>query len=117
MSTGFIRVKRKNFYLDDKKIMLFGYGIGSWLNLEHFMIGLPGTDSQIRTAIISAYGIKNAVKFWRKFYKSFIDEDDFKFLKKIGINTLRIPFNYRLFEDDQNPYSYKKEGFNEIDRI
>ena len=117
MSTGFIRVKRKNFYLDDKKIMLFGYGIGSWLNLEHFMIGLPGTDLQIRTAIISAYGKENAVKFWKKFYKSFIDEDDFKFLKKIGINTLRIPFNYRLFEDDQNPYSYKKEGFNEIDRI
>ena len=117
MSNDFIKVKGRNFYFNDKKIMLFGYGIGSWLNLEHFMIGLPGTDSQIRSAFINAYGKENAVKFWRKFYKSFINEDDFNFFKRIGINTLRIPFNYRLFEDDQNPYFYKKEGFKEVDRI
>lgn len=117
MSDGFIRVKGSNFYLNDKKIMLFGYGIGTWLNLEHFMIGLPGTDSQLRTAIINAFGKENALKFWRKFYKVFVDDADFKFLKHLGINALRIPFNYRLIEDDQNPYSYKDDGFNEIDRI
>ena len=117
MSSGFIEVKGRNFYLNDKKIMLYGYGIGTWLNLEHFMIGLPGTDSQIRAAIVNAYGKENAGKFWRKFYKSFIDEADFKFLKSLGINTLRIPFNYRLFENDQNPYVYMDAGFKEIDRI
>ena len=117
MSNDFLRVKGRNFYLNDKKIMLYGYGIGTWLNLEHFMIGLPGTDSQIRSAIANTYGKENARKFWRKFYKSFIDEADFKFLKSLGINTLRIPFNYRLFENDQNPYFYMDEGFKEIDRI
>ena len=117
MRDGFIQVNGTNFYLDDERIMLCGYGVGSWLNLEHFMIGLPGTDSQMRTAIIDTYGKENACKLWRKFYKSFIDEADFKFLKRLGINTLRIPFNYRLFENDQNPYSYVEEGFVEIDRI
>ncbi len=117
MSDSFIRVKGKYFYLSDERIMLYGYGIGTWLNLEHFMIGLPGTDSQMRTAIVNAYGKEQADKFWRKFYKSFINEADFKFLKNLGINTLRIPFNYRLFENDQNPYLYIEEGFKEIDRI
>ena len=87
MSDDFIKVKGKYFYLNDKKIMLYGYGIGTWLNLEHFMIGIPGTDSQIRAAIIDAYGKNNADKFWSHFYKVMVAEDDFKFLKKLGINT------------------------------
>jgi len=117
MSDGFIRVKGKDFCLNDKKIILRGYGIGTWLNLEHFMIGIPGTDSQIRTAIANAYGKKKAKEFWKKFYKSMVDESDFEFLNGLGINTIRIPFNYRLFENDQEPYSYMEEGFEEIDRV
>jgi len=117
MSDGFLKVKDRDFHLNGEKIVLCGYGIGGWLNLEHFMIGIPGTDLQIRTAIINAYGKKNAEKFWKKYYKSMINKNDFEFLKKLGINTLRIAFNYRLFENDQEPYIYTEEGFIEIDRI
>jgi len=117
MSNGFLRVMDRDFYLNGEKIILRGYGIGTWLNLEHFMLGIPGTDSQIRTAIANAYGENKAEEFWQKFYKSMIDENDFEFLKSLGINTLRIPFNYRLIENDQKPYSYMEEGFKEIDRI
>ena len=117
MSYSFLRVKDRNFYLNEEKIVLRGYGIGSWLNLEHFMIGIPGTDSQIHTAIANAYGKEKANRFWQFFYESMINEDDFKFLKSLGINAVRIPFNYRLFENDQKPYSYMEQGFKEIDRI
>ncbi len=117
MGNNFLRVKDKDFVLNGEKIILYGYGIGSWLNLEHFMMGIPGTDLQIRTAIINEYGKEKAEQFWRKFYQSIINEEDFEFLKSLGINTLRVPFNYRLFEDDQKPYSYMEEGFKEIDRI
>ncbi len=117
MSDGFLTVMGRDFYLNGEKIILRGYGIGTWLNLEHFMLGIPGTDSQIRNAIINTYGKDKAEKFWQKFYKSMIDENDFEFLKSLGINTLRIPFNYRLFENDQKPYSYMEEGFREIDRV
>jgi endoglucanase len=117
MSDDFLRVKDRDFYLNGEKIILRGYGIGTWLNLEHFMLGIPGTDSQIRNAIVNAYGKERAEKFWQKFYKSMIDENDFEFLKSLGINAIRIPFNYRLFENDQKPYSYMEEGFREIDRV
>jgi len=96
----------RDFYRDDEKIILRGYGIGSWLNLEHFMLGIPGTDSQMRAAIANAYGEDKARQFWHKFYKSMVDKSDFEFLKSLGINAIRIPFNYRLFENDQKPYSY-----------
>ncbi len=116
MSIDFVRTENNHFYAGDKKIIFRGYGIGTWLNLEHFMIGLPGTDSQIRQAIIDAYGKENADRFWKQFYRSFLDEEDFKFLKSIGVNAIRIPFNYHLFENDQNPYAYDESGFAEIDR-
>jgi endoglucanase len=117
LNTDFVRAKRGHFYIDDKKIILRGYGFGTWLNLEHFMIGLPGTDTQIRQAIIDTYGKENAVRFWKIFYRSFIEEEDFKFLKSLGINAVRIPFNYHLFENDQNPYVYDESVFKEIDRV
>ncbi|MFA5239391.1 MAG: cellulase family glycosylhydrolase [Phycisphaerae bacterium] len=116
MSNGFLRVNGKDFYRDDEKIILRGYGIGSWLNLEHFMLGIPGTDSQMRTAIANAYGKDNAKKFWQKFYTSMVDKSDFQFMKSLGVNAVRIAFNYRLFENDQKPYSYTEEGFEQIDR-
>jgi len=117
MTSGFLRVKDQDFYLNDEKIVLRGYGLGALLNLEHFMIGIPGTDFQIRTAIINAYGKEKAGQFWEKYYRVMLNEKDFEFLKGLDINALRIPFNYRLFEDDQNPYFYKEEGFKEFDRI
>ena len=33
------------------------------------------------------------------------------------MNTIRLPFNYRLFESDQNPYKYDSKGFIQIDRL
>jgi endoglucanase len=117
MNQGFLRVKGQDFDLDGEKIILRGYGLGSLLNLEHFMLGMPGTDAQIRSAIIQAYGEENAKRFWTAYYRAMIDEADFEFLKQLGVNSLRVSFNFRLFEDDQNPYEYHQDGFAEIDRI
>jgi aryl-phospho-beta-D-glucosidase BglC (GH1 family) len=33
------------------------------------------------------------------------------------LNCIRIPFNYRHFEDDLNPGVYKASGFKTLDRI
>lgn len=117
MSNGFLKVKDRDFYLNDEKIILRGYGLGALLNLEHFMIGIPGTDAQIRQSIVNAYGKEQADQFWEKYYQSMLAEKDFDFLKGLGVNVLRIPFNYRLFEDDQNSYVYKEAGFEALDRI
>jgi endoglucanase len=117
MNQGFLQVKGQDFHFDGEKVILRGYGLGPLLNLEHFMLGMPGTDAQIRSAIIQAYGEEKAQQFWRAYYQAMIDEADFEFLKQLGVNSLRVSFNYRLFEDDQNPYEYLQDGFTEIDRI
>jgi endoglucanase len=117
MKNDFLRVKDRDFYMGEEKVILRGYGLGSLLNLEHFMISIPGTDFQIRSAITNAFGRKKADQFWGRYYRAMINEADFKYFKQLGINAIRIPFNYRLFENDQNPYIYIETGFSEIDRI
>jgi len=117
MNKDFLHVRGSDFYFGDEKVMLRGYGLGPLLNIEHFMLGLPGTDAQIRSAVTQAYGEEKAKQFWNAYYRAMIAEADFEFLKQLGVNSLRVSFSYRLFEDDQNPYIYHEDGFEEIDRI
>ena len=42
-------------------------------------------------------------------------EETYKELAEMGFNSVRFLFNYNLFEDDNNPYKYKKDGFEWID--
>ena len=81
------------------------------MNLEHFMLGIPTPDSMIKEAFEECFGNEKQEKFWGKFVREFIQEKDFRFMKKLGINLLRVPFNYHLFIDDNQPEQLKEEGF------
>ena len=87
---------------DELLAELRGMGIGSWLNMEHFMLGIPTPDNQIRKTVKEVFGKETADGFFDCFIRSFISDSDFAFLKKCGVNILRVPFNYRLFIDDHN---------------
>lgn len=43
-------------------------------------------------------------------------EDSYKDLAEMGFNCTRFYLNYQLFEDDDNPYTYKDEGFDWVDK-
>lgn len=47
----------------------------------------------------------------------FFTDADAKFFKSLGLNCLRLPFNYKHFEDDMNPRQIKPEGFKHLDRV
>ncbi|MHA2246227.1 MAG: glycoside hydrolase family 5 protein [Candidatus Hodarchaeales archaeon] len=117
MENNFIQVDGTVFKIKDEKIILRGFGIGNWLNIEHFMIGIPGSESQIRAAIQQVYGEKQSSQFWEKYLQSYLGEKDFQFLRKIRVNSIRLSFNYHHFESDLNPYQFKESGFHHIDRI
>lgn len=44
------------------------------------------------------------------------NEEDFIRLKEMGANTIRFYLNYKSFEDDENPYSYKQMGWDWLDK-
>ncbi len=97
-------------------ISLRGYNAGGWLNMENFLTGYPASESAQRAALRQALGPAKYELFFDTFYQSFFGEDDAAYLASIGLNCVRIPFNYRRFEDDSRPLEYKEEGFRELDR-
>ena len=87
----FFKVNGKEFYYKGKPILFSGLGVGSWLNMEHFMLGLPGTDKQIRETFARVLGKEDAARFFDSFILNFLTEGDFLLLKESGVNLLRVP--------------------------
>jgi aryl-phospho-beta-D-glucosidase BglC (GH1 family) len=56
-------------------------------------------------------GEREAEKFWNKFRTDYITHEDIKFLKKCGFNSIRIPFNYRLFVTDDEKQELTGPGY------
>ncbi|WP_167955689.1 glycoside hydrolase family 5 protein [Anaerosporobacter faecicola] len=113
----FIKVVGKHFCYKGEKIRLRGFGVGTWLNLEHFMFGIPTSDQMIQSAFETVYGKEGAGQFFKVYRDSFLGEKDFQLLKACGVNFIRVPFNYRLFINDNGIGEWKEEGFRCFDRL
>jgi len=110
----FLSIQGINCISNNTPIQLRGVGLGNWLTLEHFMFGIPGTDSQIRQTILETYGIEKSNHFWNKYYSVYIQEKDIKYVNDCGMNHVRIPINYQLFFTDSVE---KSVAIREVDRI
>jgi len=85
--------------------------------MENFVTGYPGHESQHRAAMLKALGKERYEFFFDKWLEYFFTETDAKSLASKGLNCLRVPFNYRHFEDDMNPRVLKSGGFKHLDRV
>lgn len=117
MKENFIQASQNQFVVNGKPIILRGWALGSWMNFEHFMLGIPGTNSMIQQAFADVYGKENARVWLNSLLDQFVKEEDIRYLKEIGINSIRIPFGYHYFIDDRNPDVFLEEGFQILDRV
>jgi hypothetical protein len=100
----------------DDVVRLRGFCLGGWMNMENFITGYPGHESGMRAALARVLGEAKARFFFDRFLHYFIAEDDFRFIKSLGCNVARIPFNYRHLEADDRPFEYKPEGLALLDK-
>lgn len=112
-----IQVNGLDLTIDDRPMLLKGVGIGNYMNIEHFMFGLPGTESQIRQVVERVYGAESSALFWNRFHAVYLTDADMAYWAGLGLNTLRLAINYRHFEADSNPGRYRSEGFELVDRV
>ncbi|KAL9114500.1 MAG: hypothetical protein Q9227_001581 [Pyrenula ochraceoflavens] len=85
--------------------------------MENFITGYPGHESQHRAAMLRALGKKKYEFFFDKWLEYFFTDSDAKYFSTLGLNCLRLPFNYHHFEDDMNPRILKESGFKHLDRV
>ncbi|ORY13439.1 glycoside hydrolase family 5 protein [Clohesyomyces aquaticus] len=102
---------------DGQKIILKGVGLGGHLNMENFITGFTGHEHEHREALASVLGKEKAEFYFDRFLDYFFTEKDAEFLASLGLNSIRVPINYRHFEDDMNPRVIKPEGFRLLDRV
>ncbi len=100
-----------------KPIQLRGTCIGGWMNMEDFINGYTGTEHALRYTMAETIGKEKAEFLFDRLLHYFFGEDDIKFIKSWGATAIRIPLNYRHFEDDEAPFIYKESGFERLDKI
>jgi aryl-phospho-beta-D-glucosidase BglC (GH1 family) len=117
----FIGVKGKNVIgTDGKPFLIKGTNLGNWLVPEGYMFKFKAVNSQrlINEALTELVGPEEMKLFWRKFQDTYITEADIHFLKASGCNSIRVPFNYKLFtSEDYMGQNNPNRGFELLDRL
>jgi endoglucanase len=118
MTLEWIRVSGTELVDESGRVVrLAGVGLGGWMNMENFITGYPGNEENIRRVLRDRMGPEAYDAFFDEFLLDFFDEADAAHLASLGLNSVRIPFNYRHFEDDARPFELKEEGFALLDRV
>jgi hypothetical protein len=102
---------------DGRPVRLRGVNLGGWMLIEDYMIGLPWTEWKIREEFRKVLGAESYSAFFDAYDQAYIAEADIAFLAQQGFNYVRLPFNYRCFEDDLAPGQWKESGFRQLERV
>lgn len=103
---------------DGDPVILKGVNLGNWLIMEMWMLGVGGNvpDQHTFEAILSQrFGEEEKDRLMDVYRESFITERDFDIIRSFDMNVIRLPFWYRLLEDDANPFEIRPDGFKWLD--
>jgi endoglucanase len=98
-------------------VCLRGFGLGGMLHMENFIDGYPANEESMREGLLSVLGEERYHRYFDTFLRSYFTEPDAEYIHSLGLNLVRIPINYHLFEDDMNPGVIKMEAFEYLDRV
>jgi len=93
---------------DGARVQLRGVGLGGWMNMENFITGYPANESAMRAAVGRVLGAERASRFFELLLDRFFTAEDAALLASLGVNCVRLPVNYRQFQDER--------GFQRLER-
>jgi endoglucanase len=117
----FITVRGKEIIgPDNKNFLIRGTNLGNWLVPEGYMFKFKSINSPrlINEALAELLGPEEVKTFWKKYQDTYITAGDIHFLKASGMNSIRIPFNYRIFTaENYMGQNNPNRGFELLDRV
>lgn len=105
---------------DGKPFLIKGTNLGNWLVPEGYMFKFNNATSPrlINETFLELIGPDATKVFWKKYLDNYITQEDIHYLKSIGMNSIRVPFNYRLFTNEnymgENDSTH---GFKMLDKL
>lgn len=117
---GFLHAKNgKIVNGQGQEILLKGWGLGNWLLQEGYMWCVYNDrfdrPRRIEAVVEELAGKEYAEAFWQQYRKEYVTRSDILRMAQLGYNSVRIPFNYRLFMEDGPGLKWKEEGFELLD--
>lgn len=120
-SNNFIHVQGMDLIAPSGEIFFIrGTNLGHWLNPEGYLFQIKNANSpnRLNQAFCEMVGPHFVCEFWKQFKDNYITKADIEYLASTGINTLRIPFHYKLFTDeDYLGLTSHQDGFTRIDNL
>lgn len=120
-SPKFVTISGQNLIQPDgSKLFIMGTNLGNWLNPEGYMFKFDKTNSGrfINEMFSQLVGPDATAEFWKAFKDNYITREDVQFIKNTGANTIRLPFHYKLFTDeDYMGLTANQDGFARVDSV
>jgi endoglucanase len=117
----FISVRGKEIIgPDGKNFLIRGTNLGNWLVPEGYMFKFKNANSPrlINQVLAELIGPDATADFWQKWLDNYITQQDIQYIKALGMNSIRVPFNYRLFTSEDYLGSRGEDrGFALLDRL
>ncbi len=104
-----------------KVVALRGCNLGNWLMIELWMLGIAGNcgvkdQYDLFQTLDQRFGRAERDRLIDEYRSAWIKDADFDTIKSFGFNVVRLPMDYRLFEDDERPLELRREAFKWTDR-
>src|SRR5678816_4016043 len=102
-----------------KPLLLKGINLGNWLLPEGYMFKFKTANSpqRIYTVINELVGEEEGRRFWKTYQENYITQEDIRFIRQSGFNSVRVPFSYRLFVSAARSPKLEGEGYRLLDDV
>lgn len=112
-------------FADDQggTVQLKALNLGSWLMVEPWISGIdwkpggPLNETPLYATLTSRFGAEGREALLEAYREHWISEGDLRRARALGFNAVRVPFSYRILEEDAQPYVYKERGWRFLDRV
>lgn len=116
----FVTTRGREFVAPDgRPLLLKGINLGNWLLPEGYMFKFKTANSpRLITAVVNQLvGEEEARRFWKAYRDRYVTAEDIRFIRQSGFNSVRVPFNYRLFVSEGEPARLEGVGYELLDRV
>jgi len=126
LTSGILKVDGEGYIVDGtgNRVELRGVNLGGWLLQETWMCAVEGSEcnlDSIRLLRSRGFTEEQVKTLFMTYAENYITESDIKYLAKLGVNCVRLPFWYRNFMDDSLEFYSEDDaenpGFILVDRL
>ncbi len=104
------------------KVVLKGCNLGNWFVIEPWIMNLDAGPNEVpdqftlESILTQRFGKSEKDRLMEVHRSNWITAKDFGVIRSFGFNLVRLPLNYRQFEDDDNPGHLRADAWKWVDR-